>query len=298
MSEQKNVIDAAVAAATAMTQGLKDQALVLVPAGYQLQSLEQFGAVPTRKRGNLTLHTAGSLIQYVNRHKTASTQVYAQLQPPVFVAIIDDHDAQVDGGSPHFGDHRVTYAPPLSPEWITWSQHSGKAFTQEDFALFLEQNVLDVQAPASGALLEIARTLSATTGAKFRSGTNLQNGAIQITYEEEVNGTAGVEGKTQIPEEFLLAIPVMQGGPRFGVTAKFRYKIKQGVLSLSYDLVRPHKVVEAAVAAVVELIEATDRPVAGPDVTDKETGAITRGTTPAAGTGIQVLYGVPRAAQK
>lgn len=297
--EANNVVQAAIAAATAMTQNINAGArLALIPNGYKLADLEKYLPIPQRKRGNVQVHTVGSLVQYVNRHKTGSTQIYANMEPPRFVAVIDDHaDNNYEFGA-GFGEHRVSYAPPLSPEWKTWMGSNGCKFTQEGFALFLEQNVVDVMKPVAGNLLDIARTLQATTGAKFRSGVNLSNGSVQITYEEEVNGSAGHEGKTTIPEEFVLGIPVMQGGPRFEVTAKFRYSIKQGVLSLSYDLVRPHKVIEAAVEDIVKAIQATDTPVAPSAKVDDHGVIVSQAPTPDAGTGIAVLYGVPRNSQE
>ena len=38
------------------------------------------------------------------------------------------------------------------------------------------------------------------------------------------------------------------------MTARFRYRITEGKLTLRYQLVNPHKVVEAAIAAIVERI--------------------------------------------
>lgn len=254
------------------------QNLLLVPERMKVVDLEKYGIAPSRKRGNVVLETVESLVQYVNRHKTEATQVYATMEPPSFVAVIDDHNFDAAG----FGDHKAIYRAPVSKEWTIWKANNGKTMGQEAFALFIEQNVLDVHTPAAGQMLEIATSLKATIGAKFKSGQNLGNGSVSFGYEETVEGTAGREGKTAIPEEFTIGIPVFQGGPLFAITAKFRYRIAQGVLTMWYDLVRDHKVMEAAVKDLVAHIEApaTAEPV---------------GDRPAVvGTGIKVLYGKPR----
>ena len=288
MSEQyDNILKTALIhlAGNAAPIDVGSEKLLAVPKDYNLLSLEKHMPAPTRKRGTATLTTVASLVQYVNRHKTSATQVYAQLEPPKFVAVLDDHDTEGTG----FGQHRAEYVPPLSKEWGIWNGHNGKRISQEDFALFLEQNVLDIHAPVAGAMLEIAQSLSATSGSKFKSGKNMGNGDIQFSYEETTEATAGREGQTKIPEEFTLAIPVFQGGTRFEVTAKFRYRLTGGNLSIWYDLLRPHKVIEAAVLDIVESIEAPDSPVAPPAVEGEP-----QAPTPAPGTGIKALHGTPR----
>lgn len=60
----------------------------------------------------------------------------------------------------------------------------------------------------------------------------------------------------QIPEVFKIGIPVLEGGPRYSVQARLRYRIDGGALVMWFDLLRPHKIIEDAVLAVWKDIEA------------------------------------------
>ena len=95
--------------------------------------------------------------------------------------------------------------------------------------------------------LEEARTLEAKKKVNFASSLRLSDGSTQFTYEEDVQGSAQ-KGQLQVPEVFVLAIPVFENGDLWRVEAQLRYRIADGgKLTIWYELVRPHKVIETAV---------------------------------------------------
>ena len=105
-------------------------------------------------------------------------------------------------------------------------------------------------------MLEISRTLEAKKKVNFASAIRLDNGQNQFTYEEEISGTAQ-KGQLQIPEEFTIGIPVLEGGASYAVDARLRYRIAEGgKLTMWFELIRAHKVVENAAAEVWSQIEA------------------------------------------
>lgn len=232
----------------------------VIPEDYRVQSLEKMLDAPVRKRGKIALNDAKSFIAYFNKHDFAST-IYGQINPPRFLAVIDDH-GKSDAG---WREHLAEYKCPLSDEWTTWVRSNTRQMTQAEFAKFIEDNLPDVVTPPGADMLEISRSLEAKKKVNFASGIRLQNGQTELTYEEEIQGTAA-KGKLQIPEIFSLGIPVLDGGPRYKVDARLRYRINEGRLAFWYDLVRHHKVLEDAVMDVwKEISDQTKREILNGD---------------------------------
>jgi len=215
---------------------------VLLPAGYRYEGKEEILPAPIRKRGGTTLHDAASFIAVVNDQKGEATRLYSTINPPTFTAIFNDVAT-----APGWRDHTAKYNAPLSPEWKTWIASSGKGQNQADFAQFIETNLPDIAEPVGAVVLEVARTLEAKKKVNFASSLRLSDGSTQFTYEEDVQGSAQ-KGQLQVPEVFVLAIPVFENGDLWRVEAQLRYRIADGgKLTIWYELVRPHKVIETAV---------------------------------------------------
>ncbi|MDN7179062.1 YfdQ family protein [Caballeronia sp. SEWSISQ10-4 2] len=247
----KNEIQTAIEAGTALARTLEINGtpIILVPEGYSAEEHAHLLAAPTRHKGKAELLDAASFIAYVNAFKSGPnlpTRLYYKIDPkPQFVAVFNDHTA--DG--PAFRDFTAEYNAPLSKEWQEWLSFNGRKMKQEEFALFIERNVLDVTAPPSADILEIVSTLQSTKGVNFASGIRLDNGQTQLKYEETVTAKAGEKGQFSVPDRIEITIPVFDGSTVADrLTAKFRYRIDGGSLIMWYDLERPHKVLEVAVA--------------------------------------------------
>lgn len=227
---------------------------VVVPNGYELRDLEKLFGTPYRSKGTTKLNDADSFIRFINLMCLSRDpgHLYFWMHPkPGFLAVFNPTDE--DG--PGWGDHRATYDCPMSVEWTTWKGADGKQFKQDDFAKFIEDNALDCVSPAAADMIEIARSLEAKKKVNFASAIRLSNGQQEFTYEEQIQGTAA-KGKLQVPDTFEVGIPVFEGGVRYAVTARLRYRISdQGALTLWYDLLRPHKIVEDALNGVRLAIE-------------------------------------------
>lgn len=222
----------------------------VVPEGFEVHDLGKFLDKPARKQGRAQFNDAHSFCEYFKKHQMAST-IYGQKAPPKFLAVFNDHRNDEAGHR----DFTATYNCPLSKEWNTWNEKNGKAMTQAMFAQFIEDNLPDIVEPAGADMLEISRTLEAKKKVNFASGIRLSNGEQELTYEETVQGTAS-KGKLQIPETFSLGIAVLEGGTPYKVTARLRYRIQDGNLSMWFDLLRPHKILEDAANDIWTQIEA------------------------------------------
>lgn len=238
-------------AANGDTKYIAENPFVLVPDGYRVHDLEKMLGNPTRKRGNTVVRDAKAFIAIVAKQKTDATQLYGQFNPsPAFKAVFND-----DGAAPGWRDHMATYSCPLSHEWTIWTTASGKRMKHEDFAVFIEDNAPDCVDPDSATMIEVSRSIEATKSVKFASAKHLSTGQSLLAYEETINGTAN-KGQLQIPEVFVIGIPVLEGGDRYKVRARLRYRIDNGALLLWFDLDRPHIELEAAINDVWKLIEA------------------------------------------
>lgn len=227
---------------------------VTLPPGYTAHDLESTLMYPLRERGTTHLDTLDSFVAFVNRHKdeTASA-IYASVREDALVAVLNDHSS----GDAQWRDWRADYSCPLSDEWVTWILNSGKAMPQAAFAQFIEDNLPDIVTPDKGNkkptaadMLIVSRTLEAKSSVAFAQGTRLQTGDVELSFSERTAATAG-NGKFSVPESFEIGIPVYRSGALYRVTARLRYRISGGLLTMWYDLLRHKQVHDHAFAEVV-----------------------------------------------
>jgi uncharacterized protein YfdQ (DUF2303 family) len=243
-----------------------DQQFVLLPPGYKLESLERLTSYPLRSRGNTTARSADAFVELVKQLCTDQSRLYGQLfdrnnkAAPKFLAVVNDHQLVSAG----WRDHTITYNCPLSTEWATWIGSNKREMSQPTFAQFVEDNAPDIIDPLPAEMLEVARTLESRKGVNFKSGVRLSNGEVQFAYEESIESKAGEKGQLKVPEVFTIGIPVFEGArQKNAIKARLRYRIAdKGSLTLWYDLERPHKDLEAAMADLwADIAAATGRTI-------------------------------------
>lgn len=214
---------------------------------------------PKRKVATPRFSDQKSFITYCLLHGI-STPIYGQLNPVKFSAILNDHTA----GNPGFRDFIATLELAHSEEWNVWTKHngSGAAFNStESFAVFLEDNALDMARPAAAEFLQLALNFRVNESVTFSNQQRLQDGHVQLTYERLVDAgqRAGpASGKLDIPELFTIAIPVFKGVKQvvYEVDARFRFRLRESKLTIWYELVRPQKVLEKAFLDIWEEVKA------------------------------------------
>ena len=231
------------------------------PADCKVESLErllysQYNARPDRTRQTVVVLDGGSFVDYFSLFSDEHSRVFADETLGQVLAVLDYHEA-IGTGAARWGDHRLRFDLRKSPEWLTWTAHSGQSrkMVQVEFAEFLEDNSTDVLEPSAATMLEMARTLEAKTDVDYQSSIRLNNGQVQLTYNETVKGTYG-SGKVEIPEQFVVAIPVYVGTPRIRLTARLRYRLVGGKLSIWYDLLRADAAEREAFRATLDAIQA------------------------------------------
>lgn len=219
----------------------------------RVEYLEQRFEAPARKIGLVILNDEASFIEFWKSQKTEASRIYAKLDPARFLAVFDDHNS-----SPAYRGYRAEYTPAFSREWQTWNGKNRQPFSgNEEFALWLEDQLPDIVRPDGGKMLEIALNFRVNQAAAFSNAVRLEDGNTQLTFNNTVEASAKIESKTvKIPEEFDISIPVFEGlgAPKYAVKARFRHRLNAGRLSLWYELIRPHKVVEEAFKATLDTI--------------------------------------------
>lgn len=253
-----SLVVAALASAFAdEVQSALDGDAALVPDGYSLEDLEQFESQPRRVEETLKARTLQGFLDYFEKFNTPNTAVFAHPTTGVVEAVFDYHhpdpDGPYSGPDPQWGDHTISYDPRMSRQWKTWTRASGDMMDQLDFAEFIEEHAEDVVNPPSAELLELARDFEAKKDVTFKKANRQQSGDVQLQYEEDTSVTGDVE----VPEKFTLGLPILDGGDRWEVKARFRYRLRNGNLKMGFKILQPDEIKEQAAGEVIDSVEET-----------------------------------------
>ena len=204
--------------------------------------------IPDYLKQEISVFDLQSFVDYHNRFCDSNSVIFFDKDNCVFKSVLDYHQ---EDRVPRFCHHVVKYACPKSNEWDLWFGSNGSKMTQQEFAGFIEDCLLEVIEPSGAEMLEVVSTLKANIAVDFRSAVVLENGQTQFRYEEKIDGTAGKTNQLNIPSVIKLAIAPFVGGNTYELEARFRYRIKDASLYLWYDLIRPHRVLDHAIEAMV-----------------------------------------------
>ena len=228
---------------------------IMVPDGYTLQTFEHLEAHPPHLVSRVECHTLEALRNYVekfvdltNEDLEESAMTFIDREAHRFTTVLDYHHMS---HGPAWCNHLVTYECPITPEWKRWQQFSGVKMSQHDMALFIEDMAPEIMEPTGADMLEIASSLTAKNNVEFRSGIRLDNGEVKLTYNEVIEGAAGRTGNLSIPQQIKIVVPIHRGGIHYEMDARWRYTVRDGKLSLWYDLIRPQRIVDAALDELI-----------------------------------------------
>jgi uncharacterized protein YfdQ (DUF2303 family) len=226
---------------------------VLVPAGatQQMLDLDRYLPAPRRLTGTYTPYTFGSFVEYVARHRDkAHTTVWVDQVEHRMQAVLDDHAP----GVPAWGEHRALLQLITTPEWQHWTRNDGRYLAQAEFAEHIQDGLLEIVEPDAATMLEIAQSIEGKTKADWKTARRLDNGEYSFTYQEEIQAQAGRSGTLEIPSRFLLAIAPFYGEAPLGVSARLRYRIREGNLTIGYRLDHPNDVLLRSLHTMVDAL--------------------------------------------
>jgi hypothetical protein len=239
---------------------------IVSPDGYGLTDVS-VRAVPDRIIARRSFADGDSLAAYVRRFADSSSLLVADIgQPnmgsgPKIAVALDYHPSATNVASspPPVGavDHIAVWAMDHSEELKAWAKFEGKLHPQEDFIRFLEENAMDIVSPEPAKLLDLCRDFEAIKTVNFKSSKRLQNGDREFVYSE----TTGTADRIAVPEKIKLRIPLFYGEQAHDVDLLFRYRMKEGGLSLGYEFHRMKPVLDAAFrSAAVRVAESAGLP--------------------------------------
>ncbi|MEX2953575.1 DUF2303 family protein [Serratia fonticola] len=237
----KHVAELAVASSLVKT----DIPYALVPRGYEVASLEKYMVDKEQIKQNVLVMSASSLIAYVVRFKDSRSVIFADTENTRFRGVLDYH---LDSKSPFKNTHTVTYDCPHSEEWKAFTGGNKQTMNQVEFAEFIEQYInciapISDSNPTSGTeLLEMVLAFQETRTSEFKAVTRLSDGTYQMAFSNEKTGA----GNTKLPEKISLAISPFHNGTPYQIDARIRYRLREGKLTLWYELIEPKKIIEHA----------------------------------------------------
>jgi len=224
---------------------LSEMRAVVIPDGYKLENTESLLETPNRIRENVKLTRAESFWGYVNDFKNDGSLIFANAATRTFIAVLDYHRSDTE---PRWGSHVATLSLPFSAEFTAWGKNDRKPLSQQDFAEWLEDRLIDVTEPEGAKLLTIASALEATKTLKFKSATRLDNGDSALSFEETTSGAV------KIPATFTLGIPVFEGEEPIEIQCRLRYRIDGG-LKFTYLMEDPSEIVRKRFIEIGKRIE-------------------------------------------
>lgn len=238
----------ALSLAASSIQELHGTTHLVIPNGFQhidlTDTIEESGDAPRRKKSAVQLGDLASFNIYVaDQGEPDHVYIYADPETRTLTAVLNDHVKDEDTAG--WRDQRVSYRAELSREFATWLGKDRKPMEQEEFAVFLEDNIADIVEPSGETLMAVALTLQAKTEVAFNSHRRLDNGQIQLTYSENIEARAGA-GSIEIPREFTIGLRLFKNGDAYKVRARLKYRLLAQKVKFWYELDRAENAVEDA----------------------------------------------------
>lgn len=212
---------------------------------------DEYRDQPKRKTGTVTVEDVDSFLEYFRKHADDDSEIYVNIKARTITAVLDAHHM----GAARRGEHRLVLKLATSTRWDDWTRMDRQPMPQLAWAEFIEDHINDIREPSAAEMLEIAQTFQTNTKVKFGSTTVLANGDRRLQWEETTDATAGAGGKLKVPASFLIGIAPFDFANPFKVTARFRYRVSSGNLTVAYLLDDLDGVMRSAVLEVVVMVE-------------------------------------------
>lgn len=213
---------------------------------------------PRRKTGTIRVDDITSFVQYYKKHSDPDSEVFVNVDAGVITAVLDAHESSDPDiyDTARWGEHRLIFALKQTDAWKRWTGVDRQLIRQSEFADFIDDNRGDIRKPAAAEMLELVQHFQAIQKVTFQSSTVLSNGDRRLTFAEETAAGAGAKGDLIVPSTLELGIAPFEDSDPYVVTARFRYRIQNGGLSMGFLMDNADDVLRDAVKTVVGKVEA------------------------------------------
>lgn len=206
--------------------------------GTTVKSLEHLLATPLRPSVHVKLATSKDLHAYLVKQSVKIPEdsatsdnvvVFADRDKLNFLAFLDYHHSTEEH---RWLNHSASVTYKESHQFGVWKKNDGIKMSQEEFAEFLDENVLDITDPTGSNVVSFASCLEARRTEVFKSSKNLSNGEVQFNWSNESSGDA----VTKFPTDMKIGIPIWTNGEKIMIPVKLFYRVSEGQLMFWYKL--------------------------------------------------------------
>jgi uncharacterized protein YfdQ (DUF2303 family) len=263
-----------------LKRGTSDECTVIaVPGkdGIKLESvrdeLDKYLTKPERRQGTARMLTLEAFILHVLRFSDEGSEIFcdtSNIKAPKLLAILDYHDRGATG-SPRFGRHRTLYDFPMSDEWTAWNQVNKQWLSQEQFASFLEDRIMDVLNPdqiqargkkilekigtgaaGSSRMMALSKGLSVTVNHLVTNEVNLATGEGQVVFTENHQDAQGKP--LDVPNAFAICIPVFDCDAPYDIVVRLRYRVRDKKVAWQCTIFEPNVVLKDAISIACDKV--------------------------------------------
>ncbi len=218
---------------------------IVVPNSLKVINVEEHMPIPARIRKNIMFSETASFIEYFKLFKDSyKPRIFSNISNNgITFKCVFDYDGEgitVEGGTsaprPQWNDHIANLMLTYHRDYAVLRHNSDKWFAQEDFALFIEENMHLFKSPDAATMLELAQELKGYRNVGWKSGKRLANGKVTLEFIEEIDAKT-TKGDIQVPESLVLTSPIFDGFAVQTINAAFRYRLDgSGGILFSYRL--------------------------------------------------------------
>ncbi len=223
--------------------------ILLIPnasGGTDKQSLERLLDTPRRPTTHVKLATSKDLHAYLikqavigeDAESSDNVVVFADRDSLNFHAFLDYHHP---ADQHRWLNHSASVTYKESHQFGIWKENDGEKMGQEEFAEFLDENVLDITEPTGSDVVSFASCLEARRTEVFKSSKNLSNGEVQFNWSNESSG----DSTTKFPTDMKIGIPIWSNGEKIEIPVKLFYRVSEGKLLFWYKLRNLENIIDA-----------------------------------------------------
>lgn len=210
-----------------------ERPFLIAPETMRVISVEEHLPAPSRVRKKIKFTDTKGFVDYFSLFKDSykprlfTMGTSAGMQTLCVFDYDEPGSATSPGALPQWNQHLSTLALAYHPDYATLKSKDNEFMKQEEFALFVEENLHLFTNPDSATMLELAQELKGKRNVGFQSGRRLANGETKLEFIETIEAKS-TRGDVTVPEYLLMKTPIFDGYSEQEIKAAFRWRLDDG----------------------------------------------------------------------